>query len=82
MSVHPAKEDSPLCTLSSQRRIFYVHLDRGLLNPATDGYFLEVKSRTWSRRDSQDKAAINIDLLDPLGPRSDETVAQDYVELK
>ena len=33
---------------------FYVHLDR-LLNPAGDGYFLEVKSRTWSRRDARDK---------------------------
>src|SRR5437870_8872000 len=29
---------------------FYVHLDR-LMIPAHDGYFIEVKSRTWSRRD-------------------------------
>src|SRR6185295_16598472 len=29
---------------------FYVHLDR-LITPARDGYFVEVKSRTWSRRD-------------------------------
>ena len=60
---------------------FYVHLDR-LLKPATDGCFLEVKSRTWSRRDAQDKAAIIVDLLERLGARSDQTVAEDYVELK
>ncbi|HJR59331.1 MAG TPA: amidohydrolase family protein [Vicinamibacterales bacterium] len=60
---------------------FYVHLDR-LLNPATDGYFLELKSRTWSRRDAQDKAAIIVELLARLGARSDQTVAEDYVELK
>jgi 5-methylthioadenosine/S-adenosylhomocysteine deaminase len=30
---------------------FYVHLDR-LLSPAVEGYFVEVKSRTWSRRDA------------------------------
>jgi len=60
---------------------FYVHLDR-LLQPATNGYFLEVKSRTWSRRDAQDKAAIIIELLERLGARSDQTVAEDYVELK
>lgn len=60
---------------------FYVHLDR-LLKPATDGHFLEVKSRTWSRRDAQDKAAIIIALLERLGARSDETIAEDYVELK
>jgi 5-methylthioadenosine/S-adenosylhomocysteine deaminase len=59
---------------------FYVHLDR-LLNPPTDGYFLEVKSRTWSRRDAQDKAAIIVELLERLGARSDETVQADYVEL-
>ena len=59
---------------------FYVHLDR-LLKPATGGYFLEVKSRTWSRRDAQDKAAIITELLERLGARSDQTVAEDYVEL-
>jgi 5-methylthioadenosine/S-adenosylhomocysteine deaminase len=59
---------------------FYVHVDR-LLNPATDGYFLEVKSRTWSRRDAQDKAAIIMELLERLGARLDETIEEDYVEL-
>ncbi|HVH57193.1 MAG TPA: amidohydrolase family protein [Vicinamibacterales bacterium] len=60
---------------------FYVHLDR-LLNPPTDGYFLEVKSRTWSRRDAQDKSAIISELLERLGARTDQTIAEDYVELK
>jgi 5-methylthioadenosine/S-adenosylhomocysteine deaminase len=60
---------------------FHVHLDR-LLNPPTDGYFLEVKSRTWSRRDAQDKSAIISELLERLGARIDQTIAEDYVELK
>jgi 5-methylthioadenosine/S-adenosylhomocysteine deaminase len=60
---------------------FYVHLDR-LLNPQTEGYFLEVKSRTWSRRDAQDKAAVITELLERLGARSEDTVVADYVELK
>ncbi len=59
---------------------FYVHLDR-LLNPATDGYFVEVKSRTWSRRDAQDKAAVIPQLLERLGARPDETIVADYVDL-
>jgi 5-methylthioadenosine/S-adenosylhomocysteine deaminase len=59
---------------------FYVHLDR-LLNPPTDGYFLEVKSRTWSRRDAQDKAVIITELLERLGARPDEAVEEHYVEL-
>jgi 5-methylthioadenosine/S-adenosylhomocysteine deaminase len=59
---------------------FYVHVDR-LLNPATAGYFLEVKSRTWSRRDAQDKSAIISELLERLGARPDQTIEEDYVEL-
>ena len=60
---------------------FYVHLDR-LLKPETGRYFLEVKSRTWSRRDAQDKAAIIVELLERLGARPEEIVAEDYVELQ
>ena len=60
---------------------FYVHLDR-LLKPDSGGYFLEVKSRTWSRRDAQDKAAIIVELVERLGARGDQIVAEDYVELK
>jgi 5-methylthioadenosine/S-adenosylhomocysteine deaminase len=59
---------------------FYVHLDR-LLNPASDGYFLEVKSRTWSRRDAEDKAAVITELLERLGTRPDDTIEADYVDL-
>jgi 5-methylthioadenosine/S-adenosylhomocysteine deaminase len=58
---------------------FYVHLDR-LLNPPADRYFLEVKSRTWSRRDAQDKAAIITELLERFGAQPDGTI-RDYVEL-
>jgi 5-methylthioadenosine/S-adenosylhomocysteine deaminase len=59
---------------------FYVHLDR-LLNPATDGYFVEVKSRTWSRRDAEDKAAVIMQLLQRLGARPDDIIESDYVKL-
>ena len=59
---------------------FYVHLDR-LIAPALEGYFLEVKSRTWSRRDAQDKAVLITELLDRLSAGRQETIATDYVEL-
>ena len=59
---------------------FYVHVDR-LLTPPVDGYFVEVKSRTWSRRDAQDKAAIIAELLQRLGAESAEVITADYVEL-
>jgi len=59
---------------------FYVHLDQ-MVNPHAAAYFLEVKSRTWSRRDAQDKAAIITELLGLLGARPDETIEEGYVEL-
>jgi 5-methylthioadenosine/S-adenosylhomocysteine deaminase len=59
---------------------FYVHLDR-LMNPPGDGYFLEVKSRTWSRRDAEDKAAVIDELLALFGTSPDDTISDGYVDL-
>jgi 5-methylthioadenosine/S-adenosylhomocysteine deaminase len=59
---------------------FYVHLDR-LLNPERDDWFVEVKSRTWSRRDARDKAEIIPELLALFGASPDDTMAEGYVDL-
>jgi len=59
---------------------FYVHLDR-LLKPQSDGYFVEVKSRTWSRRDASDKAAVVTDLLALFGTQADDTISDGYADL-
>jgi 5-methylthioadenosine/S-adenosylhomocysteine deaminase len=59
---------------------FYVHLDR-LLNPPTDGYFVEIKSRTWSRRDARDKASVISELLALFGANPDDTISDGYVDL-
>lgn len=59
---------------------FWVHVDH-LINPHAGAWFVEVKSRTWSRRDAQDKAAIITELLELLGARSDEAIHEAYVEL-
>ena len=59
---------------------FYVHLDR-LVDPPRDGYFIEIKSRTWSRRDARDKAAAITELLALFGTRADDTISDGYVEL-
>jgi 5-methylthioadenosine/S-adenosylhomocysteine deaminase len=59
---------------------FYIHVDR-LQSPARDGFFVEVKSRTWSRRDAEDKAAIIAALLKLLGAEAAEVITADYVDL-
>jgi 5-methylthioadenosine/S-adenosylhomocysteine deaminase len=59
---------------------FHVHLDR-LLNPLAEGWFLELKSRTWSLRDARDKAAIITALLAIFGVEADDTLGEGYVHL-
>jgi 5-methylthioadenosine/S-adenosylhomocysteine deaminase len=58
---------------------FYVHLDQ-LIDPPAEGWFLEVKSRTWSRRDAEDKADMITELLGHLGASPDSMIADGYVD--
>ena len=59
---------------------FFVNLDQ-LIKPAVAGYYLEIKSRTWSKRDARDKASVINELLGLFGATADSTVKEDYVEL-
>ncbi|MCC7129571.1 MAG: amidohydrolase [Anaerolineae bacterium UTCFX2] len=58
---------------------FYLNLDR--LEQPPLGYFLEVKSRTWSKRDAEHKAEMAAGLLEFLGASIHERVSKDYLEL-
>jgi 5-methylthioadenosine/S-adenosylhomocysteine deaminase len=57
----------------------FVNLDR--LETPSLGYYLEIKSRTWSRRDAEDKAMLVSELIILLGGSLEETVTKDYVEI-
>ena len=58
---------------------FYINLDR--VDVPELGYFLEVKSRTWSRRDAEYKSQVTTDMLEFLGVSSQETVTEDYIQI-
>ena len=58
---------------------FYINLDR-IVKPDL-GLFLEVKSRTWSRRDAEHKAHLATELLTFLGASADKLETSDYIEL-
>jgi 5-methylthioadenosine/S-adenosylhomocysteine deaminase len=58
---------------------FYVNLDR-MDNPAL-GHFVEVKSRTWSRKDAEHKALVAWELIRSLGITNNVSVSQDYIEI-
>ena len=58
---------------------FYVNLDQ--VSEPHLGKFLEVKSRTWSRKDADNKAHLLNELLSLLGAEGGETVTRDYIDI-
>ena len=59
---------------------FFINIDK-LLEPEVDGSFLEIKSRTWSRRDAEMKAELISTILKLLGLQDAEPVLQEYPDL-
>lgn len=58
---------------------FFINIDT-VTQPSL-GYFLEVKSRTWSRKDARSKSQLVMELIQLLGASPEQTVSQDYVEI-
>jgi len=59
---------------------FFINLDQ-ILVPSLDGYFLELKSRTWSRKDADLKAQMIEDILAQLHIVKAEPVLEEYPEI-
>lgn len=59
---------------------FAVNLDRVIM-PDLPGYFLEIKSRTWSRSDAERKADLISELLQLFGAGPDDVQRQEYAEM-
>jgi 5-methylthioadenosine/S-adenosylhomocysteine deaminase len=77
---HVVEKDRRRWLLTFRGVEFYMHLDR-LTSPSAEGFFVEVKSRTWSRRDARDKAAVITEFLSLLGATPDDTITDGYVDL-
>ncbi|MCD6374849.1 MAG: hypothetical protein J7L94_04940, partial [Caldisericaceae bacterium] len=58
---------------------FYINLDRLVIPKMGD--FLEIKSRTWSRHDAEEKAVLITALLKTLGLEAAEPIGKDYSDL-
>ena len=58
---------------------FFLNVDR--LDEPELGYFLEVKSRTWSRKDAEHKSKLVIELVEALGVSPEKTEAREYVRI-
>jgi 5-methylthioadenosine/S-adenosylhomocysteine deaminase len=58
---------------------FFINLDR--VDTPNLGYYLEIKSRTWSRLDAEEKAQWTSELITLLGGSLKKTITKDYVEM-
>lgn len=58
---------------------FFINLDE--VKKPLMGHFLEIKSRTWSRKDAELKAELASELLSLLGVGGAEAVTQDLIEM-
>ncbi len=59
---------------------FAINLDK-LIKPDRPGYFLEIKSRTWSRTDAERKAGLIAMMLAQMGVPLDTAERQEYAEI-
>jgi len=58
---------------------FFINIDE-MRKPAL-GYYLEIKSRTWSRKDAEEKSRQIVELLQVLGLNPDTSTSRDYFEM-
>lgn len=60
--------------------LFYVNIDR-LIKPDDDTIYVEIKARTWSETDADNKATFIREMMDILGIELTETLNFEYVDL-
>jgi 5-methylthioadenosine/S-adenosylhomocysteine deaminase len=58
---------------------FYINVDT--LSKPELGFFLEVKSRTWSRKDAELKSSLAIDLINYLKASPEDNISEEYVDI-
>lgn len=58
---------------------FFINIDE--LRKPTLGYYLEIKSRTWSRKDAEEKSRLVVELLTLLGLNPESSTSRDYFEM-
>jgi 5-methylthioadenosine/S-adenosylhomocysteine deaminase len=60
---------------------FAINLDQ-VRTSRKDGYYLEVKSRTWSARDAERKAVLIGELLELFGVKTEDLIKLEYTDFE
>jgi 5-methylthioadenosine/S-adenosylhomocysteine deaminase len=77
---HEINKDRRRWLVRFQGKEFFVNLDQ-MTKPAFEKPFLEIKTRTWSRGDADEKAVLILELLKVLGVEKADVVREDYADL-
>jgi 5-methylthioadenosine/S-adenosylhomocysteine deaminase len=75
----PIEKDRQRWLITYKDTEFFVNLD-DMKEPKL-GYYLEIKSRTWSRRDAEHKAQLTSELLTVLAAARGEKMTEDYIDI-
>lgn len=78
-SEHEIEKDRLRFKINYKGIELYINLDE--VKKPSLGNFLEVKSRTWSRKDAEEKSRLVTELIELLGMSGAEPLAKDYVEM-
>ncbi len=78
--IHEVEKHRRRWRILYQGKDFAVNIDE-LLDHPDPGPYLEIKSRTWSRRDAAEKAELIGDLLRAFGIEEGALVKQEYIDL-
>jgi 5-methylthioadenosine/S-adenosylhomocysteine deaminase len=62
-----------------QQTEFFINIDH--ITQPDLGFFIEIKSRTWSSQDAEVKARLTADLLTLLDPSLKEVISEDYFSM-
>jgi 5-methylthioadenosine/S-adenosylhomocysteine deaminase len=65
--------------VSYENTEFFVNIDT--VNEPRLGHFLEVKSRTWSRKDAEQKSELVLKLIKQLNASPEAAITEDYIEI-
>jgi 5-methylthioadenosine/S-adenosylhomocysteine deaminase len=60
--------------------LFFVNIDR-FLKPASDNTYMEIKARTWSKSDAENKASFIHEMMDIMGIDMSGVIREDYLEM-
>ncbi|MBC7812422.1 MAG: amidohydrolase [Burkholderiales bacterium] len=80
-SVHELRKDRQRWHINYKGVLFYINVD-SVIRPALPSVFIELKSRTWSASDAQEKANAIQEMLAILGIEPMDIVGADYLEME